>query len=482
MISCQSAETTGKQNVGNVNAGYNRLLGYGWQLLLDGEVGDVRLYPMLCLFVSVGCLRPLDGPISEEEETHGKHLMLRPGTTLTTKLIGPPVRRNHEVRVSVLPCFGRGLGTSRGQVAIPQDIINNIIEAVGDDSHLLKKCALVSSSFLLPSRKHLFSKNFLRDDQACQRLHQFLVENPIVQSFVRSITISWGYKTSKSHASLIAILQLLFCCLESFSISSSLWYQALNWNDFSSELKDALSTIIHSSTLKTLDLNAVKVPIMLFHGLHLTKLELSSLSPNDFDGEQSRLLTPAASEGVATTASHTMIDHCVWNFYEPVHGTRFPTSAYFSLIWDTEGPAEPIFLPFMCRLRIFEIYVHPSSAYMSDFDILSFLMCSLRVSLTSPAMLEHLKFDIVFEGNSNHFNYYALFDDLRDADVWSHLDSIVTHPTGSRLQRVNINIQYSFRYDSDVSEPDNTEILQAVLDALPLLHEKGILFVKATVK
>jgi len=108
------------------------------------------------------------------------------------------------------------------------------------------------------------------------------------------------------------------------------------------------------------------------------------------------------------------------------------------------------------------------------------LMRSLRVSLTSPATLEHLKFNIVFEGNSNHFNYYALFDDLRNADVWSHLDSIITHPTGSRLQRVDINIKYSFRYDDDGDEPDNTEILKPVLDALPLLREKDILFVEAT--
>ena len=135
----------------------------------------------------------------------------------------------------------------------------------------------------------------------------------------------------------------------------------------------------------------------------------------------------------------------------------------------------------MSHLRVFEIYVHPSSATMSDFDILSFLMRSLRVSLTSPATLEHLKFDIVFEGESIYFNYYALFDDLRDDDVWRHLDSIITHPTGSRLQRVDINIEYSFRFDNDVVEPDKTAVEEPVLDALPLLREKGILFVKAEV-
>jgi hypothetical protein len=158
----------------------------------------------------------------------------------------------------------------------------------------------------------------------------------------------------------------------------------------------------------------------------------------------------------------------------------FPTSTYFSLTGDVEGPTEPIFLPFMSRLRVFEIDIDPSSATMSDFDILSFLMHSLRVSLTSPATLKHIKFDIVFEGRSNSFNYYSLLDDLRDAEVWRHLDSIITHPTGSRLQRVDINIKYSFRYDDDGNEPSNTEVEEPVFDALPLLHKKGILFVEAT--
>jgi hypothetical protein len=73
----------------------------------------------------------------------------------------------------------------------------------------------------------------------------------------------------------------------------------------------------------------------------------------------------------------------------------------------------------------------------------------------------------------------VFFNDLRDADVWSHLDSIITHPTGSRLQRVDINIRYAFRRDDNVIEPDDTEVSEAVLNALPLLRKKGILFVKA---
>ena len=117
-----------------------------------------------------------------------------------------------------------------------------------------------------------------------------------------------------NHPFLIAIFRLSFCCLENISINM-VYPSALHWNECRSELKDALLTIICWSTLKNLHLKRVSMPIMLFHGIHLTKLELSSLLPNFFDGEQSRLLMPPAS--------HTVTDWCVWDSYGPVKGTRF---------------------------------------------------------------------------------------------------------------------------------------------------------------
>ena len=120
-----------------------------------------------------------------------------------------------------------------------------------------------------------------------------------------------------------------------------------------------------------------------------------------------------------------------------------------------------------------------------------FLMRSLCSSLTSPATLEHLEFNIWFCANSNEFEFEyddsdsdsddyevsTFYDDLRDADVWRQLDSITTHPTGSRLQRVDISINYYF--DDQGEESDKQKVSKAVLDGLPLLRAKGILFVKA---
>ena len=235
----------------------------------------------------------------------------------------------------ILSCISADAGCQRGlpshwfirscTMELPQDIIDNVIAAVGDDAHLLKQCSLVSSSFLRPSRKQLFSRITIRNDQFCQGIHQFFVKNLTILSFVRTISLMHMdgslYPQWMNGTLLPAFLRLPFSCLECFSITlfrlhcdwnfdSEFW----DWNSFSSEMKDALSNIILSSTLKTLCLRGItNFPITLFHHItHLTTLELGSLTPNDFCDEIP--LTTAALKGVAPMVSHTVIDRCVWRF------------------------------------------------------------------------------------------------------------------------------------------------------------------------
>ena len=229
---------------------------------------------------------------------------------------------------------------------IPQDIIDNVIAAVGDDDQcLLKQCTLVSSSFLLPSRKQLFSRISLRSRQSCQAIHQLLVQNPVIQSSVRTITLTGDSSSSEypewmNGTSLLAILRLPFCCLECFSIDSDLrpGYQnpnPWNWNSFSNELKDALSNIVNSSNLKTLSLMGIsKLPFTFFlHIVHLTTLNMYSLALNDFSDKNSSSLTRAAStrKGKAPMTPHSVpvIDRCIWRSGEICKRYEIPSSAYF---------------------------------------------------------------------------------------------------------------------------------------------------------
>ena len=231
-------------------------------------------------------------------------------------------------------------------VEIPQDIINSIIAEVSDTS-LLKQCSLVSSSFLLPSRKQLFSRITLKNDQTCQGIYRFLVQNPVIQPFVRAITVTlmdnWSVKFPQwmNGTSLPAILRLPFGRLECFSIDlrMRLW----SWNRFSSELKDAISNIIHSSNLKTLSLEGItEVPITFFlNFVRFTELELHSLAPNDFGDENSNSLADlrrgVAPMAALAVAPHRVFDRCVWRWWEAfedlVYGTRISSPAYLSLIW-----------------------------------------------------------------------------------------------------------------------------------------------------
>ena len=211
---------------------------------------------------------------------------------------------------------------------IPQDIIDNVIAGVGDDTQLLKKCSLVSSSFLLPCRKQLFSRITLMDNERFQGIYQLLIQNPVITTFVRTIAFSFtgtGNLLDPANSewmngtSLLAILRLPFCCLEGFSINVWPEYRS-NWSCFSNELKDALLNIIHSSTLKTLFLKGVsEVPITLFfHIVHLTTLKLDSISPYDFAGRNSSSLAPAEAR-----EPHAVVDRCVWCFNSKQEDSKY---------------------------------------------------------------------------------------------------------------------------------------------------------------
>ena len=119
---------------------------------------------------------------------------------------------------------------------------------------------------------------------------------------------------------------------------------------------------------------------------------------------------------------------------------------------------------------------------MSEFCILSYWMGSLYASLISPATLEHLELNIKFFDSIEDFDLNTLSVNLRGADALNHLDSITTHPAGSQLQRVDINFNFTFFYEDEGAEPDEYKALKALLDGLPVLCTKGILFVGTVVE
>jgi hypothetical protein len=132
----------------------------------------------------------------------------------------------------------------------------------------------------------------------------------------------------------------------------------------------------------------------------------------------------------------------------------------------------------MCHLRglVVNITSRSLAPTLSDIKAMSFIMHSLRISLTAPPTLERLTFCLVFEPWGKNFPP-TFSHDMRNANFWNDLDSFVTHPTASRLQRVDIDISYS-RVDP-LYWPDHDKVVESILGSLPLLRERGILFVRA---
>ena len=285
-----------------------------------------------------------------------------------------------------------------------------------------KNAPLVSSSFLFPSHKQLFSRVTLGSDRTCQRIHQFLVQNPVIQFFI--ITGKGTGSTNPEWTNGASLLS--FRCLEDFLIivRRDVWnYRNWNWNLFNSELKDALSNIIHSYTLKTLSLaDITEVPITFFlHIVYLSKFGVTFPFAEPFWWRELRVTL--ANMGTFEGSGTNDWPVCVCVAFQGGTCAHQPR------------PCTIICLLFLANFRTFKgpltwsrnscaVYAPLKSTFTSiPQPYMTFISCPwwvhCNISLTSPATLEHLVFNIRFRDYINHFNSYRFYDNLRDADVWS---------------------------------------------------------------
>jgi hypothetical protein len=181
-----------------------------------------------------------------------------------------------------------------------------------NDRHLIKTCALVSHSFLRPSRKQLFSDIIIGTWVQCENLHLVLTQNPDIRQFVRKLKIGGrSYQPLFFEEALLSILQLPLYRLEELVIFSM---EPLAWNDLSSEMNDALRDIIRSSTLTNLTLhNSTNVPITLFASLtQLRTLKLIDVKLDFSDSERLYSHTADLPVGATRTSSYTGIERYIW--------------------------------------------------------------------------------------------------------------------------------------------------------------------------
>jgi hypothetical protein len=149
---------------------------------------------------------------------------------------------------------------------------------------------------------------------------------------------------------------------------------------------------------------------------------------------------------------------------------------YFTLVFDLFKSKR---LPFLSHPRFVELDITPMDS-ISEFH---FLLHTLVISIQCPATLEGLKCRIGF----HWLDVHIFMQDFIVLDAWTQLDSLITLPTCSRLQRVDLNI--CLRVDQ-LEEGVSLETVNQTRDMVrhhipqifPLLLKKGILLWDVSVK
>ena len=199
---------------------------------------------------------------------------------------------------------------------VSQEIVDNIIGNINiNEKQNLRRLSLVSRSFLYPSRKRLFAKIALAHREQSQGLLSVLAQHPYIQSSVRHLEIHypssfrclpWYSEPTKfqpnDEPTLLSLLRLPLLSLRTLVFDSASY---CHWPKLSSDLRDALSDVIHSPSLTSLELcRAVRVPISLFLGLKgVRTLDLYDVHLSDADDDG---VSPIASQAVneVKTSAH----------------------------------------------------------------------------------------------------------------------------------------------------------------------------------
>ncbi|KAF9050332.1 hypothetical protein BJ165DRAFT_998094 [Panaeolus papilionaceus] len=176
-------------------------------------------------------------------------------------------------------------------MALPQELIDAIIDTLEDDVESLRKCTLVSSAFLTRAQKHLFRQITLSSGQTTlpARLTNLLSESPHISRTITSLrVVQKKQKRTKGSQAWLHIDNSLTDALPSireFSLECATW---ASWSSFPSVTKSAFHSLFASGTLVRLTLDSISdVPYQLLECVPtLQELHLKNAAfkiPDTFD-------------------------------------------------------------------------------------------------------------------------------------------------------------------------------------------------------
>ncbi|RDB20390.1 hypothetical protein Hypma_012529 [Hypsizygus marmoreus] len=167
--------------------------------------------------------------------------------------------------------------------AVPQNIINAIVDDLHDDQGALKQCAVTSRAFVEPAQRYLFSIIHLTHQYYVLSLSEVFKGRPTIASYVQELYVGDAASALQDSDSPFPYLLAAVNNLKVFSceVDSEAGFIEKGDGDFKTfppAVQSAFLDVVKSTHLLTLRLNNVKnLPYDIFTGSSVGICELSMI-------------------------------------------------------------------------------------------------------------------------------------------------------------------------------------------------------------
>ncbi|KAF9459604.1 hypothetical protein BDZ94DRAFT_1324665 [Collybia nuda] len=214
-------------------------------------------------------------------------------------------------------------------IAVPHEIIDEIISHLTDDLPALHSCSVTSRSFYAASRKHIFSTIRVYSPSTARKLNTLLDKIPDITSLVTTLHVY--VLPHKERTSLPAIL-LRLRHVTQLIIGHEGDIGIMHWRTLSPLIKGALETYIGSPTLNTLVLTSIlHLPVsVLARAEHIKVLKLRSVAFAEPDASGGMEITsptpiPAPSPMRLESIQFSSSTATLLQFSSPIYAPRLRT-------------------------------------------------------------------------------------------------------------------------------------------------------------
>jgi hypothetical protein len=172
---------------------------------------------------------------------------------------------------------------------LPLELIEMIIDNFTDDPWTLRRCSLISRSWLHPSHRRLFRRIVLFPARhwppgnvlQSVRLYKILLESPYIADCIQELKVYEGKRCKKEHW--IGTDQALPLLLLKLTNLKRIEFMRLYWNELSLDLRQSICSVLNLRSLTFVEIvdskfaSMVDFTSLLSYGENLTGLSLRNI-------------------------------------------------------------------------------------------------------------------------------------------------------------------------------------------------------------